>query len=395
MHPFAQKKSGKPGGRKLILLALAAASFSIWYFDLFPELTPVPTGSVETEQTGDINEDDFLAMLNSSPDGDAFPALTGESAEDDFTAGMDAASGKSNLSDALEQDSLMAALAEQTDPVDPLEAEFPEFAAAPADTAVTSPGSPIQQASFEVIEKTPPAQPEPRVLSPEVAELLREADRLIEANQILEAHAKLSRLYWKQPALRSEIQSRIEMTAANIYANPGTHYADPYLVQPGDTLGSIAQQYKVPWQYLSLLNRVTPEQLQAGQKLKVLTGPFSAVVDLDEFELTVHAHGWFVRRYPIGIGANGKTPPGEYTIQNKLENPTWYSPDGGQVAADDPSNPLGEYWLGLGEHLGIHGTIDPDSIGQAVSRGCLHLADDDIVEVYQLLGVGSKVTIRH
>ena len=64
------------------------------------------------------------------------------------------------------------------------------------------------------------------------------------------------------------------------------------------------------------------------------------------------------------------------------------------VDGDDPANPLGEYWLGLGDHIGIHGTIDPDSIGKASSRGCIHLADDDIAEVFQLLGVDSKVVIR-
>ena len=64
------------------------------------------------------------------------------------------------------------------------------------------------------------------------------------------------------------------------------------------------------------------------------------------------------------------------------------------VDGDDPSNPLGEYWLGLGDHLGIHGTIDPSSIGAALSRGCIHLGDADIAEVYQLLGEGSQVVIR-
>jgi L,D-transpeptidase ErfK/SrfK len=64
------------------------------------------------------------------------------------------------------------------------------------------------------------------------------------------------------------------------------------------------------------------------------------------------------------------------------------------VEPDDPENPLGEYWLGLGNHIGIHGTNDPASIGQAASRGCIHLGDDDIAEVFGLLSPGSKVLIR-
>ena len=115
---------------------------------------------------------------------------------------------------------------------------------------------------------------------------------------------------------------------------------------------------------------------------------------LSKFELTVHAHGWYVRRYRIGTGKDHSTPTGNFTVQDKLENPQWYNPDGGVVDADDPSNPLGEYWLGLGNHIGIHGTIDPSSIGKAQSRGCVHMSDADIAEVFNLLSVGSPVRIR-
>jgi lipoprotein-anchoring transpeptidase ErfK/SrfK len=101
-----------------------------------------------------------------------------------------------------------------------------------------------------------------------------------------------------------------------------------------------------------------------------------------------------VHRYPVGTGAENGTPTGKFNVEEKLENPTWYNPDGGIIDADDPDNPLGEFWLGLGNHIGIHGTIDPESIGKAVSRGCIHLNDPDIEEVFSLLSVGSQVTIR-
>ncbi|MEO2016129.1 MAG: L,D-transpeptidase family protein, partial [Fuerstiella sp.] len=170
--------------------------------------------------------------------------------------------------------------------------------------------------------------------------------------------------------------------------------AEPYFVEFGDTLESIAQKYQVPWQYLARLNSTNPETLQAGQKLKVLNGPFGAVVDLNSFEMTIHAHGWYVHRYRIGVGKDQGTPVGEFTVQTKRENPTWVQPNGQTVAADNPQNPLGEYWIGLGEHIGIHGTIDPESIGRETSQGCIHLADGDITEVFNLLGPGSKVVIR-
>ena len=136
-----------------------------------------------------------------------------------------------------------------------------------------------------------------------------------------------------------------------------------------------------------------PKVLKGLKKLKVIKGPFSAVVSLSRFELTLHAHGYYVHQYKIGIGKPGTTPVGRFTIQEKLRNPTYYGPDG-VVAADNPENPLGERWLGLGDGYGIHGTIEPASIGRAVSRGCVRMHAADVAEVYDLLEVGSEVIIR-
>ncbi len=380
MDPFAHKKTKSPSKRKFALLGLAAASFSIWHFDLIPELGSVPTGSLDSVGTENgLNEADFIAMLEATP-------------ATDTDSGLDLTVNESEPQlPPLDQDPLIAALAEQTEPMDGV---IPAFAETTVELQPAPTG--IQPASFELSE--PPVADiaaMPTVLSPEVAEQLKEVDRWIESGETLEAHAALSRIYWKQPEVRAHIQQRIERTAAEIYASPSTHFAEPYMVEFGDTLQGIANKYNVPWQYLARLNRTSETSLQAGQKLKVLTGPFGAVIDLGKFEMTLHAHGWFVRRYRIGIGADKGTPVGEFTVQDKLENPTWYNPDGGTVSADDPSNPLGEYWLGLGDHIGIHGTIDPDSIGKAASRGCIHLADGDIAEVFPLLGTRSSVVIRN
>lgn len=392
MKPFAYQPPRKKNHGKLILAMLATASFSIWYFDLVPQLDSVDTGRLDS--SGDFSESDFLAMLESP---------TVESSPEQRPI-IDHSSGVPQSSDSADE-ALLAALAEQTEPI---ENSFPEFGALsepakPVDvTEDSTPAAPtaaptgIQQASFSSAESNfvKPAIASAVVLEPETAARLRSVDERIVAGEILEAHAILSKLYWKEPELRSMIQERLEKTAAEIYANPNAHFAEPYKVQFGETLDGIAKKFDVPWTYLARLNGVTAETLQAGQSLKVLNGPFGAVIDLKRFEMTIHAHGWFVRRYPIGIGKDHKTPVGEFTIEDKLENPIWYNPAGGVVAGDDPANPLGEYWLGLGNHLGIHGTIDPSSIGAASSRGCIHLGDSDIVEVYQLLGVGSKVVIR-
>ena len=244
---------------------------------------------------------------------------------------------------------------------------------------------------------TPPAGPPvPEELRPLVAAI----DGAIEAGEYLAAHRELSRLYWDRPDLRPVIQGRIDRTATSIYFRPEPHYMDPYEVQEGDLLGGIAEQFAVPWRYLATVNRVDPRMIRPGQQLKVLRGPFAAVAELSTFTLTVHAHGYYVRAYPVGIGAEHATPAGRFEVLLAEENPTYWGPDGNVIGADDPANPLGEVWIGLDDGAGgpsgygLHGTIEPDSIGTACSAGCLRLADEDIAEVFALLEEGCEVLIR-
>ena len=223
-------------------------------------------------------------------------------------------------------------------------------------------------------------------LPAEVARKLEEIDELLRSDQQLVAHRELSTLYWVKPQWRPYIKDHIEQTAQSIYFSDLRHYMQPYVVQSGDRLQSIAKQHKVPWEYLVRLNHIDPRRIRPGQKLKVIKGPFSARLDLSEFELTIHAHGYFVRRFSIGIGRDDKTPIGRFKVLNKLVNPTYFGPDGNVIDANDPQNPLGERWIDIGDGFGIHGTIDPRSIGRAESRGCIRLLNSDVEIVYDLLG---------
>lgn len=214
------------------------------------------------------------------------------------------------------------------------------------------------------------------------------------AGQVLAAHRVVSEAYWKSPELRPDLQERLDRTATTIFFLPQPHFVEPYVIEPGDRLESIAAQYKVPWEYLSKLNRVEPRKIQAGRRMKVVRGPFAAVVELSDYSLTVHLQGYYVRRFPVGIGRDGASPVGKFSVLNKVTNPQYTDPDGRVIAGDDPQNPLGEYWIDLGNSYGIHGTIDPDSIGTAASRGCIRLNDRDIRAVYEFLSIGSEVVIR-
>ncbi len=217
--------------------------------------------------------------------------------------------------------------------------------------------------------------------------------QLLEDGDDIEAHRRMSEWYWKEPQSRPAFQQQLEQLARKIYLQPHPHYMDPHVVQPAQMLSSVAKEYSVPWQYLAKLNRTDPKRIKPGQKLKVIKGPFSAVVDLSDFELTIHAHGYFVKRYDVGIGRDNSSPYGQFKVLDKLTDPTYYGPTK-VIEHDDPENPLGEYWISIGDSFGIHGTIDPDSIGKAESEGCIRLRNDDIAEVYDFLSIGSEVVIR-
>jgi L,D-transpeptidase ErfK/SrfK len=111
----------------------------------------------------------------------------------------------------------------------------------------------------------------------------------------------------------------------------------------------------------------------------------------------------FITSYRVGLGKDDSTPLGTWKAAGKLKNPAYYSPRGeGIIAADDPKNPLGEYWIGLvgidgsavGKNsYGIHGTIDPASIGREESMGCIRMRNEDVAIVYELLVEGKSTIV--
>lgn len=391
MEPFVKKTAGRLQLHWWIVAGVAGAFF-VWSFDLIPRVRTAATGTIAQSKgaarTAGQNRSD--AQLVEEP----WP-LDFESDELEHR-GVSAFAVEERLSEPAEHPEHAGGRGEELEHLSEDEHTLEIKAAGSTRSRRDARIAPASyDASTEKKSVPPNAVPKgSQVLPADVAKKLRQVDEWLQEDQILDAHAELSRIYWKHPEFRGLIQEELDQTAAVIFTMSDRQFSQPHFVEYGETLETIAKQYDVPWEYLAMLNRVTPEKLQAGQELKVVRGPFGAVVDLDEFTLTVHAHGWYINQYPIGIGADEKTPLGEFAIKDKLENPTWYNPDGGIVEPDDPENPLGEYWMGLGNHIGIHGTNDPATIGKAASRGCIHLGDDDIVEVFSLLSPGSRVLIR-
>lgn len=179
-----------------------------------------------------------------------------------------------------------------------------------------------------------------------------------------------------------------------------------HVVGGGETVNAIASRYKVTDALLASINRLAnPDRIRVGAPLKVVHGPFRAVIDKSDHLMSLYLGDVFIRAFRVGLGSNGGTPVGTWVVKTKLTNPEWTDPvTGRHYLADDPQNPIGERWISLhgiaGECVGrigfgIHGTIDPVSIGENYSMGCIRLLPDDVAFVYDLLVTGhSRVVIK-
>jgi len=280
--------------------------------------------------------------------------------------------------------------------------------ALPDSPVAQQPEDGAQEPSRErVASSSPPPAPNTGVFA--------EADALLAANKPLEARTLLNRALLSgagdATALRTKLTTINDELIFGPVITPGDPLVESYEVQPGDSLERIAKResLEVNWRLIQRVNRIgDPRRIRVGQKLKLVRGPFHAVVDKSDYRLDLYQgppdkpDEWlYVRSFPVGLGEANGTPLGEFVVkpQSKLVNPPWRNPRTGErFGADDPGNPIGERWIGLlgvddsavYEGYGIHGTIEPDSIGENRSMGCVRMLADDVEVVYEMLVEGTS-----
>lgn len=191
------------------------------------------------------------------------------------------------------------------------------------------------------------------------------------------------------PARRSHIQQQA-------FANPLLE-DDPY-AQPGVSGRGIRRER-------------APAPIQPGfdsryEKQEVAyAGPHGAgtlVIDTpNKYLYLVQGNGRAIR-YGIGVGRPGFEWAGVKSVSMKREWPDWRPPaemlkrrpDLPRHMAGGPENPLGARALYLGSSLyRIHGTNEPETIGRAVSSGCIRMRNQDVVDLYEKVRVGAKVIV--
>ena len=130
--------------------------------------------------------------------------------------------------------------------------------------------------------------------------------------------------------------------------------------------------------------------------------PGTVVIDTPHTYLYLVLGNGRAIRYGIGVGRDGFTWSGVKTINKKAEWPDWTPPEEMLVRqpylprfmAGGPGNPLGARAMYLGGTVyRIHGTNAPNTIGQQVSSGCIRMRNEDIIDLYGRVKIGTRVVV--
>ena len=252
--------------------------------------------------------------------------------------------------------------------------------------------------------------------NPEAAELIAQATALLSEtpSKMIEARDKLNEILrmpmsvQQRESVKDQLSELADKWLFSRTVFPHDELCETYQVKSGDQLRIIGDRFKVPYEILVDINKIgRPENLPAGETIKVINGPFHAKVYRSSFTMDLYLQNTFVRSFPVGLGKPGmETPTGLWRVKpgGKLVTPVWTNPvDGRTYYPEDPDYPLGSRWIGLEGLTGtakdrtgfaIHGTKDPEQIGTAGSQGCIRLRNGNAILAYNLLApVVSQVEV--
>jgi lipoprotein-anchoring transpeptidase ErfK/SrfK len=158
------------------------------------------------------------------------------------------------------------------------------------------------------------------------------------------------------------------------------------------------------------IDRIKPELRRTEVAYTTDYKPGTIVVDTPARRLYYVLGGGKAMRYGIGVGREGLALSGNAYIGRKAEWPSW-TPTANMIRREPAknrkyaggvpggvNNPLGAralylYRGGGDTHFRIHGTNQPNSIGLAVSSGCVRMLNHDVIDLYSRVGVGSRVVV--
>ncbi|MDF3063214.1 MAG: hypothetical protein K0S06_3323 [Microvirga sp.] len=179
----------------------------------------------------------------------------------------------------------------------------------------------------------------------------------------------------------------------------------PQLAASADLTNSFATLPGEPEKVSAVeLARGRPELSRALVPYKGEERPGTVIVRTNERKLYLVLGDSKAIRYPVGVGRAGKQWQGRASVEGKHVDPAWAPPDEIKrdnprlpdvIAGGSPRNPMGPRALTLsgGEQYAIHGTNRPHSVGTFATYGCIRMFNEDIVDLFDRVNVGTEVLV--
>jgi lipoprotein-anchoring transpeptidase ErfK/SrfK len=206
-------------------------------------------------------------------------------------------------------------------------------------------------------------------------------------------------------AYRAAALAGASLLAGSLFAGTASAQALGYAPTPADAFpdGYVANAPAIGEPGRRDEDSALPQRLRRA--VVVLTtneAPGTIIIDTGDTALYYVLGGGKAIRYGIGVGRLGFTWSGVQSVSRKAEWPDWYPPAEmiarqpylPRFMAGGPGNPLGAraMYLGSSEYR-IHGTNDPTTIGKFVSSGCIRLTNEDVIDLFNRVRVGTKVVV--
>jgi LysM repeat protein len=223
----------------------------------------------------------------------------------------------------------------------------------------------------------------------------------LDQHDLKKAHQLLSKWHSDEtlaPADAQKVETLLGQLAGTVIYSTEHRLEPPRVVKPGETLETIAKEYNVPWQLLAKINSIpAPDQVRAGQELKVVRGPFSAVVDLRRSELTLEVDGRYAGTFPVAVVPGTTVAEGQWLVDQKLVGTQ--TPGTATAAASaavaDRSIVLRNGASPGGPPNGPTLTIASNPpAGANPGAAAIRVAPQDAEDLSDILSIGSRVSVR-
>jgi LysM repeat protein len=286
----------------------------------------------------------------------------------------------------------------------PLLPAIPAAGAAPALAETPRPAGNAPPAGAMTALEITPGAPAPAVAEQPQSSLYSATRLAVQAaldrGELSQALLLLSDWYGDpslSPAETQEVNLLLSQLAGSVIYSTEHRLEPPYMVQAGEGLQGIAQKYDVPWQLLAKINGLSgPEELQPGKQLKVVRGPFSALVDLSQHRMTLMLDRRYAGQFAIEVDPTTSVEEGHWTINQKL-----ITPGNVGLMSSSPSAPSDQKSIMMTNTSGGSSQIvilrgsNGSAAGSTDPAGrVIRLKVRDVEEVYDILSLGSSVVIR-